>query len=142
MTNMTSTRPYLIRAIYEWLIDNDHTPHLLVDAEYDDVVVPQQFVHKGRIVLNISPSATRNMVIGNDEIVFSARFSGKSTEIFIPPAAVLSIYSKESNLGMEFQQETNQQASNVETTENQSQSTPVVPPKPEVGKRPKLTVVK
>lgn len=138
MTGMTPSRPYLIRAIYEWLIDNGHTPHLLIDAEYAKVIVPRQFVHEGRIVLNVHPNAVRHLVIGNDEIIFSARFSGKSMEVYIPPSAILSIYSKENGLGMAFQQEAN----NMENAENQAEPTPAVPPKPEAGKRPKLTVVK
>ncbi|MGD2119966.1 MAG: ClpXP protease specificity-enhancing factor [Chromatiales bacterium] len=102
---MTSNRPYLIRALYEWLLDNDLTPHLLVDASGDQVVVPGQFVEDGRIVLNINPSAVMNLQLGNDMISFNARFAGKPTDILIPPDAVLGIYARENGRGMLFPDE-------------------------------------
>jgi len=74
---MTSNRPYLMRAIYEWILDNDMTPHVLIDAELPNVEVPQQYVEEGRIVLNISPSAIQQFAIDNDCLGFSARFGGK-----------------------------------------------------------------
>ena len=102
---MTSTRPYLIRAFYEWIVDNDFTPHLVVDAEQEHVTVPQQHVENGRIVLNISPSAVKSIDLGNDWISFSARFGGQSLNIGLPPDAVLGIYARENGKGMLFQQE-------------------------------------
>ena len=73
---MTSNRPYLIRAIHEWIIDNHHTPHLVVDATLNDVTVPSQFVEDGRIILNISPNSVRDLSISNEIVSFGARFSG------------------------------------------------------------------
>ena len=99
---MTSNRPYLIRAIYDWIVDNDLTPYLLVNAEFPGVEVPQEHVNGGRIVLNISPKASRGLHLENDRIVFTARFSGVATQIFVNPAAVLAIYAKENGRGMEF----------------------------------------
>ncbi len=99
---MTSNRPYLIRAIYEWLADNRLTPHLLVDAAADQVVVPGQYVEDGRIVLNIGSSAVQGLELGNEMIYFSARFGGQPMTVRIPPGAVLGIYARENGRGMLF----------------------------------------
>jgi stringent starvation protein B len=105
MTEMSSNRPYLIRALYNWLVDNGTTPYLMVNAEADGVVVPQQFVEEGRIILNVDPSAVSGLELGNDWISFSARFSGKSEAIMIPPRAVMGIYARENGQGMLFPEE-------------------------------------
>jgi len=103
---MTSTtRPYLIRAINEWAIENDLTPHLLVNALDEGVVVPTQFVNDGQIVLNISPSAVQGIELGNEWVMFSARFSGKSMNIEVPVASVLAIYARENGQGIFFPEE-------------------------------------
>ena len=102
---MTSQKPYLIRAIHEWLVDNNLTPYLLVDATVDGVQVPHEFINDGKIVLNIDPGAVRNYHADNEWISFSARFSGKAMELFIPIYAIQSIYSKENNQGMFFPEE-------------------------------------
>lgn len=99
---MTSNRPYLIRALYEWLVDNQLTPHLLVDAAKEDVVVPTQFVEEGRIVLNVTPTAVRGLELGNDFITFNARFGGTPMDVVVPPDAVLGIYARENGRGMLF----------------------------------------
>jgi len=106
--NMTSNKPYLIRAIYDWIVDNNLTPHILVNAEYPGVQVPQEHVNNGRIVLNISPQACRGLHLENDRIVFTARFSGVTIQIFVIPAAVFAIYAKENGRGMEFGDEYNE----------------------------------
>ena len=105
MTKMTSNKPYLIPALYNWIVDNDMTPHLLVDAEYPGVQVPQEHVNAGRIILNISPTACRALHIEIDRIVFTARFSGVTVQISVPPHSVLAIYAKENGRGMEFEVE-------------------------------------
>lgn len=97
---MTSTRPYLIRAMYEWIVDNQYTPHLLVEARDPQVRVPRQFVEKGVIVLNVSPSAVKNLLLGNERISFSARFGGSPHEIDVPVAAVQAIYARENGQGI------------------------------------------
>jgi len=99
---MTSQKPYLIRAIYEWLVDNGQSPYLLVNTNIEGVQVPHEFIQDNKIVLNIDPGAVRNFHSDNDWISFSARFSGKPMELFIPINAVQSIYSKENNQGMLF----------------------------------------
>ncbi|WP_027160135.1 ClpXP protease specificity-enhancing factor [Methylobacter luteus] len=102
---MTSLKPYLIRSIYEWIIDNNLTPHLLVDAENSDAVLPQEFIEDGKIVLNIRPEAIQGLSLGNEEIQFNARFGGKPMHIVTPIAAVLAIYAKENGKGMIFDHE-------------------------------------
>jgi len=102
---MTSNRPYLIRALYEWLVDNNLTPHLLVEANADDVTVPTQFIEDGKIVLNIGPTAVRHLEMGNDRIRFEARFGGSPMQVAFPPTAVLGIYARENGRGMLFPEE-------------------------------------
>lgn len=102
---MTSNRPYLIRALYEWLVDNDLTPYLLVDANRDAVHVPSRYVEEGRIVLNVSPNAVRDLTLGNDMIAFEARFGGSAHSISLPPDAVLGVYARENGKGMLFPEE-------------------------------------
>lgn len=128
---MSSNRPYLIRALYDWLVDNGQTPYLLVNAEHSGTVVPRQFVEDGRIVLNIDPAAVAGLELGNEWISFSARFSGVSEDILVPPAAVQGIYAKENGQGMLFPDEENGQDDGPEDPD---------PQKP--GGRPTLKVVK
>ncbi len=102
---MTPLKPYLIRSIYEWIIDNQLTPHLLVDAENPDAVLPTDFIENGKIVLNMRPEAIQDLLLGNNEIQFHARFSGESIQIITPTTAVLAIYAKENGKGMVFDPE-------------------------------------
>jgi len=97
---MTSNRPYLIRAVYEWIADNDMTPHLLVDAQYVGLRVPPQAVKDGRVVLNIAARAVNQLELGNEEIRFLARFGGVSQSVRVPLPAILAIYALESGQGM------------------------------------------
>lgn len=99
---MTPNRPYLLRALYEWITDNQLTPHLLVDATTDNVRVPESYIRDGRIVLNVAPAAVQALQLGNDWIRFTARFAGVSREVEVPAAAVLAIYAKENGQGMMF----------------------------------------
>lgn len=99
---LTPTRPYMVRALYQWIEDNELTPYLMVDATAKNVQVPGQYVQDGRIVLNIASRATGNMVMQNDYIHFNARFGGVSQEIWVPLNAVLGIYAKENSQGMFF----------------------------------------
>jgi stringent starvation protein B len=102
---MTPNRPYLLRGLYDWICDNHLTPYLLVDATGDDLSIPFEFVEDGKIVLNISPSAVRDLDLSNDYINFKARFSGQSMNVYFPANAVLAIYAKENGRGMIFQEE-------------------------------------
>ncbi|MCO7056744.1 ClpXP protease specificity-enhancing factor [Pseudomonas juntendi] len=102
---MNSSRPYLVRALYEWIVDNDCTPHMLVNAEYAQVQVPDGFANDGQIVLNISPSAVRNLHMDNDAVSFEGRFSGVTHLLFVPVGAILGIYARENGQGMVFELE-------------------------------------
>ncbi|MCK5873111.1 MAG: ClpXP protease specificity-enhancing factor [Alcanivoracaceae bacterium] len=102
MTVMTPNRPYLIRAMYDWICDNGLTPHLAVDAHYPGARVPQEFVQDGQIVLNLAPRAVQGLVAGNEEIIFSARFGGIPRNMVVPVGAVLAIYARENGQGMAF----------------------------------------
>lgn len=101
-TSITPTRPYMVRALYQWIEDNALTPYLMVDATAEDVQIPREHVQDGRIVLNIASRATGNMSMENDYINFSARFGGVSQEIWVPLTAVMGIYAKENSQGMFF----------------------------------------
>lgn len=101
-TSITPTRPYMVRALYQWIEDNALTPYLMVDATADNVQVPKEHIQDGRIVLNIASRATGNMSMENDYIHFSARFGGVSQEIWVPLTAVMGIYAKENSQGMFF----------------------------------------
>ena len=127
---MTSSRPYLIRAMYQWIVDNGMTPHLLVDTSNGDCIVPIEHVQDSKIVLNIAPMAISGLTLGDDDIIFSARFSGKSQPIQAPVQAVLAIYAKENGQGMMFSEDDN-------TTDAGSDDDPD-PDKP----KPTLRVVK
>jgi stringent starvation protein B len=102
---MTSNRPYLLRALYEWITDNGLTPHVLVDAEVEGVDVPEHAVQKGKVVLNIASSAIEHLQLDNEIINFKARFSGNPHQISIPMNAVIAIYAQENGQGMMFAQE-------------------------------------
>jgi len=132
---MTPNRPYLIRALYDWILDNQMAPHLLVNAGYPGVHVPTGFVQDGRIVLNISPTAVHGLVLGNERIAFSARFGGVSMEVAVPPGAVLGIYARETGRGMIFGEE---EAEAGEARAPDDDPSPPEPPR----ERPVLKVVK
>ena len=102
---MTSSRPYLVRALYEWIVDNGCTPHVLVDAHVPGVEVPQQYVKNGQIVLNVSPTAVADLVIGNEDMRFRGRFGGIAVDVVAPTAAILGIYARENGQGMVFEPE-------------------------------------
>ncbi|MGN2246444.1 ClpXP protease specificity-enhancing factor [Frateuria sp. GZRR35] len=99
---MSSNRPYLLRAIYDWITDNQLTPYVLVDATVEGVRVPPQVVKNGQVVLNLAMRAVANLELGNDYIGFQARFSGVSQAIRIPVQAVLALYAQENGQGMMF----------------------------------------
>ena len=101
-SELTPQRPYLLRAMHEWMTDNDHTPHVVVDASLGGVEVPSQYVEDGKIILNISYSAAHNLDLGNEAITFEARFSGLAHQVRIPIPAVLGIYARETGQGMIF----------------------------------------
>ena len=97
---MTSNRPYLLRALYEWIGDNDMTPHLLVDAGREGVQVPSSTIKDGRVVLNIAARAVAQLDMGNRDVRFKARFGGVSQSVVVPLTAILAIYAQETGQGM------------------------------------------
>lgn len=100
--NLTPTRPYLTRAMYEWIYDNNLTPYLMVDATQPNTLVPEQHIQDGQIVLNTAPHAVHALNMSNDAISFSARFGGVSRDIYIPFQALIGIYAKENGQGLFF----------------------------------------
>ena len=123
---MNSSRPYIIRAIYEWIVDNGCTPHLLVDASFNGVDVPQAYISDGQIVLNISPGAVVGLEMTNESVFFNGRFGGVATDILVPIGGILGIYARENGQGMIF-----------------DAAAPEEPPEPPSGRaRPSLKVVK
>ena len=134
---MTSCRPYLINAIYTWIVDNHLTPYLIVNALLPQVQVPQQFVQEGKIILNIAPLAVKELVIEPAAIQFSARFNNIVQHVYVPTAAVLGIYAKENGRGMFFDS-----PEFLAEAEELAQSGPIQKEtRPKRGK-PKLTVVR
>lgn len=99
---MNSSRPYLVRALYEWIVDNDCTPHILVNAEYRAVQVPKGFATDGQIVLNVSPNAVRHLHMDNEAVSFEGRFGGVAHTLYVPTGAILGIYARENGQGMVF----------------------------------------
>ncbi|MDR7343584.1 stringent starvation protein B [Pantoea alhagi] len=105
MSQLTARRPYLLRAFYEWLLDNQLTPHLVVDINLPGVLVPLEYARDGQIVLNIAPRAVGNLELGNDEVRFNARFGGVPRQVTVPIAAVMAIYARENGAGTMFEPE-------------------------------------
>lgn len=103
--DMSPSKPYLIRAIHEWIVDNDLTPHILVNALVPDIQVPEKYIENGRIILNINSSAVRSLSLGNEWIQFDARFDGVSMTVNVPMNAVLAIYARENGQGMVLEEE-------------------------------------
>ncbi len=99
---MNSSKPYLVRALYEWILDNDCTPYILVDTANAEVVIPPGIASDGKVVLNLAPRAIQDLEMSNDHISFSARFNGVAEDIFCPMAALLAIYARENGEGMMF----------------------------------------
>lgn len=102
---MTARRPYMLRAFYDWLVDNNLTPHLVVQATMPGVRVPLEFVQDGQIILNIAPRAVGQLELGNEAISFHARFSGRPHSVIVPLHAVLAIYARENGAGTMFEPE-------------------------------------
>ncbi|MBM3203438.1 ClpXP protease specificity-enhancing factor [Candidatus Woesearchaeota archaeon] len=133
---MTPMKPYLIRAVYDWIENNHCTPYLLVNAEQEGVYVPVQFIEAGRIVLNIGGRAVQGLNLGDTHISFSARFAGKPMNVEFPIRAVLALYAHENGRGMVFD------ADQENDDEPPPRAEPPVPPRPPVRRKPVLKIVK
>ena len=138
---MTPTRPYLVRAFYDWINDNECTPYIVVNAMYEGALIPQEYVEGGQIVLNISISAVQAFNMNNEGIEFSARFGGVARSIYVPMMSIMAIYARENGRGMVFSEEDGETPPPAESKgsggESQGKSG-----KKEGGGRPHLTVVK
>lgn len=134
MATLSSTRPYLLRALHAWMEDNGLTPHLVVDADVPGVEVPRASVRDGRIVLDISYEATRSLELGAEVISFGARFGARQLEVVVPIAAALAIFARENGQGMTFTPEPEPEEGAQAAAED-----PEDPPPPP---RPFLKVVK
>ena len=149
---MKSSRHYLLRAFYEWIVDNDFTPYVVINSELPGVDVPQKYIEDGRIVLNVSPAAVRALLLANDHIEFSARFSGVPHDIYAPMRAVTAIYAKENGRGMVFKEDEDEDHEDMTTTTGGSgheapdtSTTADTDKSSKAGKRagrPNLTIVK
>jgi len=144
----SSTKPYFIRALHEWCIDNGYTPHIVVTVD-ENTVVPEAHIQDGQITLNIGALATNNLSLGNEYIDFQARFSGKVEHIFVPIAAVSAIYARETGAGMGFEVEVSKPYASDDTTSGDKASSsakqsekPNDGPDDDNGGRPHLTIVK
>lgn len=135
---MKPRRPYLLRALHEWITDSGETPHIVVDAGGEGVAVPRQYVKDGKIVLNVSLSATQMLKLGNDAVSFEARFGGVSFGVLVPVRAILGIYARETGQGMIFPE------GDADPDPTDGPPTPAAggTPAPTPSKRPKLQVVK
>ncbi|QCR37337.1 ClpXP protease specificity-enhancing factor [Nissabacter sp. SGAir0207] len=162
MSHMSPRRPYLLRAFYDWLLDNQLTPHLVVDVTRPGVMVPMEFARDGQIVLNIAPRAVGNLELGTDDVRFNARFGGVPRQVNVPIAAVLAIYARENGAGTMFEPEpayedeegmfetSAEESATPEPTmsvidgdrPDESDPSDDEPPQPPRGGRPALRVVK
>lgn len=135
MSEPTSTKPYLLRAIYEWCVDSGYTPYVSVAVD-PQTRVPMEYVRDGELVLNIGPLATSHLLIGNDFIECTARFSGVARELLIPVAAVAAIYARENGHGMSFEIDKNAVSAEMkdQAGETGPAGVPGGPPKPPGGK--------
>lgn len=141
--SITPTRPYMVRALYQWIEDNALTPYLMVDATAENVQIPREHVQDGRIVLNIASRATGNMSMENDYIHFSARFGGVSQEIWVPLTAVMGIYAKENSQGMFFDpKEYEGYQPEEDSTVTADNKSPTAAPKPKRDNKAGLKVLK
>ncbi|HZJ93824.1 MAG TPA: ClpXP protease specificity-enhancing factor [Thiopseudomonas sp.] len=157
---MNSSRPYILRALHEWIVDNECTPHLLVDINHPQVKVPPGYAADGQIVLNTAPAAVRYFTVDNEAVSFEALFSGAPFSLYVPMDAILAIYARENGQGMFFDSDSDALGEHEEMPEDQAETTlekPTVlhavdthtptdpddePPKPPTPGRPNLRVIK
>ena len=132
MARSLPKRPFLLRAMYQWITESGHTPHVIIDAANEAAEVPRAYVKEGKIVLNLSESATQRLRIGNDDVEFDARFAGVVHHVRFPVSAVLGVYARETGEGMIFS----------EGEPEAPQPSPEPPAADRKARRAKLTVVK
>ncbi|MFT7053770.1 MAG: stringent starvation protein B [Psychromonas sp.] len=137
MTTMLVQRPYLLRAFYNWIVDSECTPHIIVDATQVGVEVPQKFVEDGKIVLNVAPQSVMQFSMDDDAVAFNARFSGQPMQVYVPLYAIEGIYARENGAGTIFPEEPAYQA-----LDNAVESAKTEKTDSKTSKRPTLTIVK
>lgn len=133
MSDLTPSRPYLVRALHQWILDNQCTPYILVDTGMPNVSVPEEFIENGQIVLNISPAAIQDLLMDNEGVSFNARFGGVPMSVFVPTISILAIYAKENGEGMMF---------GMEAGAPTPDQPPPTPPQPSKNNKPSLKIVK
>ncbi|MFF7706990.1 ClpXP protease specificity-enhancing factor [Pseudomonas sp. NPDC007930] len=140
---MNSSRPYLVRALYEWIVDNDCTPHMLVNAEHKAVQIPPGYASDGQIVLNVSPTAVRHLHMDNEAVSFEGSFGGNAYSLYVPITAIMGVYARENGQGMVFDLEPVLEEEDETLVEEQGEDDDPQPPQPPrpTGK-PSLKVVK
>lgn len=139
---MTSTRPYLVRAFNDWILDNGMTPYLLVDVSVPGTRVPAAYVREGRIVLNIAPAAVGDLHLGVDETTFSARFGGVAHQVCLPTLSILAIYARENGQGMFFGKEDEDILTGDDLRDGGESPSLPAPQPAAVPTRPSLKIVK
>ena len=127
MAKSASTKPYLVRAIYEWCVAEQHTPYLLVKID-QNTLAPRAFIKDGKILLNLSPGSIKDLLMGDEAITFTARFNGAPENLYLPISAVEGIYAKENGEGLFFETKEDQELGSAETKKSPN--------------KPKLTLVK
>lgn len=134
---LTSTKPYLIRALYEWITDNECTPYVIVNAEATDVEVPRQYIEDGRIILNVSEDAVRDLQVTNEFLEFNARFNGVATQVYAPVPAILAIYAQQNGHGMVFSDE-----DGLDQTPPEGSKVKKAIKRPDPNNKPNLKIIK
>ena len=132
---MTPSKPYLIRGLYEWLLDNEVTPYVLVDTSSEAVMIPKGIATDGKVVLNLSPGAIQQLEMTNEHLSFSARFSGVAQDVYCPMSSVLAIYARENGEGMMFANDAEQDRVDAETVAKSEETD-------KKAKKPGLKIVK
>jgi stringent starvation protein B len=127
MAKSASTKPYLVRAIYEWCVAEQYTPHLLVKID-QNTLAPRAFIKDGKILLNLSPGSIKDLLMGDEAITFTARFNGVPENLYLPISAVEGVYAKENGEGLFFEAKKDQELGSAETKKSPN--------------KPKLTLVK
>ncbi len=136
MSALTPSRPYLVRALHQWILDNQCTPYVLVDTTMPNVSVPEEFIENGQIVLNISPAAVKDLLMDDEGVSFNARFGGVPMSVFVPTIGILAIYAKENGEGMMFGAEAGA------PSPDQPPPTPPTPRMSPQSSKPSLKIVK
>ena len=139
---MVSVHPYILRAVYQWICDTNLTPQLLVDTDNLEVVVPKEYIENDHIILNIGPTAVRDLVLGDEYVMFNARFGGRFREISVPINCVQAIYARESYQGLSLAQFDMKQPHEADDKSSKENNTPISDTDTQRKAKPSLKIVK